>query len=300
MGNNALGIEGGAFPLYGDQQGHRVIQGTAVPVAAPNPHAPADLNGRTDSSDQRAAALDNLKSALFAQYGANASSGLQTPVYAYEQPSHAIQNNGLRSNQGHSARTSISSPLANIQNSANLGHDRDHISQSFSDLQLGRPQSGTSAQSPIGRAIDLGNGVQHQPTSPVNRAYGFAYPGSQGFSYNDSTRSPVIGDTTFAQQLSPLPGNGFSLALSNTSSIWAGTPAVPEAPRGTVACNGNFFNATTAFGRSGNINNRDDPTHFRNRLQGLVVGVGESVAAYDRAVLESALTDTTNSRSRPQ
>ncbi|KAK6077817.1 Protein SMG7 [Seiridium cupressi] len=299
--NNTAGIHGGPFSVYGSQLGYRATEVAPVPVPAPAaPPAPVDLNGPTSLSDQRAAALDNLKSALFAQYGTGATSTMQSPPYAYGQTVYADQKDASRSDQGHRARMSISSPLANVQSPASLEHDRKRVSQSFMDLQIGRPQSGATSQSPISRAMDMRNGAHHQATSPTNRMYDFARSDHQGIGYNGSNGSSGAGDTAFTQQAPAFPGSGSSLAFSNASSIWAGTPAVPEVPRGTVACNGNFFNATTAFGRSGNVNNRDDPTHFRNRLQELGAGVGESVAAYDRAVLESALADTTNTRSRPQ
>lgn len=295
--NQASNANRGALSMYGHQEAPR-------PAQAPpgfDYRTPSNLNSPSYSADQRAAALDNLKSALFAQYGTSAGSS-PSPSYAYGQPISPKQNGEPRlSRQGHRARTSISSPLANMQSSPDsFAQNRDPISQGFQDLQLGRYRQGSTVRPPIGRSVDLKNGVPIQPTSPSSREHDFAGRVDQGTAYSGAIGSPDIGHMTFAQQVPALSGNTSSLAFSNPSSLWAGTPAAPQAPRGTVACNGNFFNATTPFGRAGDINNRDDPTHFRNRLQDLGVGVGESVAAYDRAILDSAMTDITNDRPHQQ
>ena len=79
-------------------------------------------------------------------------------------------------------------------------------------------------------------------------------------------------------------GSPSTWALSNSSQIWAGTPALAQHPTraGMVACNGNYFNGSTAFGRSGE-NNRADPTHFRNKIKEM--GGAEKANAYDQAIL---------------
>jgi hypothetical protein len=79
-------------------------------------------------------------------------------------------------------------------------------------------------------------------------------------------------------------------ALSNPSQIWASTPALAQQPTraGMVACNGNYFNGSTAFGRSGE-NNRADPTHFRNKIKEM--GGAEKANAYDQAILRGAMWD---------
>ncbi|KAH6654323.1 hypothetical protein BKA67DRAFT_275089 [Truncatella angustata] len=287
----------GHFSMYGNQYGSSVAQIPSAAVAAPTSPVRADPNSVTYSTDQQTAALDKLKAQLFAQYGGGAGSSSQSPAYAYGKSANQSQNGALLSGQshGHRSRTSFPSPLVNLHSlPASPGQTKDALSPSLLDVQLGRSQPGVTAQSPIGRAIDMKNEAQRQSSSPSSSGYGFARPGSQGLANTGLARSPGIGSTTFAQQLTALPATGSSPAFSNASSLWAGTPAArvaPEAPRGTVACNGNFFNATTPFGRSGFVNNRDDPTHFRNRLQELGAGAGESIAAYDRAILESALGD---------
>lgn len=58
-----------------------------------------------------------------------------------------------------------------------------------------------------------------------------------------------------------------------------------------VACNGNVFDATTAFGR-GDISNKDDPTHFRNAVKKINMAAAVAEAdKYDMAVLKSAFAD---------
>lgn len=58
-----------------------------------------------------------------------------------------------------------------------------------------------------------------------------------------------------------------------------------------AVCNGNVFDATTAFGR-GDISNKDDPTHFRNAVKKINMAAAVAEAdKYDMAVLESAFAD---------
>lgn len=58
-----------------------------------------------------------------------------------------------------------------------------------------------------------------------------------------------------------------------------------------AVCNGNVFDATTAFGR-GDISNKDDPTHFRNAVKSISMAAAVAEAdKYDMAVLGSAFAD---------
>lgn len=59
----------------------------------------------------------------------------------------------------------------------------------------------------------------------------------------------------------------------------------------STVCNGNVFDATTAFGR-GDISNKDDPTHFRNAVKKINMAAAVAEAdKYDMAVLQSAFAD---------
>ncbi|KAF3022384.1 hypothetical protein E8E14_001480 [Neopestalotiopsis sp. 37M] len=273
----------GYHTLYG-QQGYPAEQVPTGSVPARTPSAAQALESPTYSADQRASALDNLKSALFAQFGSNATNNVHSPTFAYGQPVYSDRNDGAQSKQGHRAGNSISSPLASLAKPVNMGQGRDRMSQGFMELQLGEAQG------------DVAFGVRDNTQLRGQSPYGFTRRESQAPSHGSSARSPAIGGSTFAQQLSGTAGNETSLSFSNSSNIWAGTPAKAVAPRNSVACNGNFFDGTTPFGRNGNANNRESPTHFRNRLEELGAGVGESIAAYDRAVLEAAMDDADRKR----
>lgn len=291
--NNALN----PFPMYGGQYGSRTEMAQTTSIPARGPSAAPALDSPTYSADQRAAALDNLKSALLAQYGTPAVGNSYSPTYAYGQPVYSDRTDGVRSKQGHRSKTSISSPLASMANSISMRQGKDSISQEFTNLQLGETQNGVVNE---GRhnSIAARNGAQLQGQSPNTVSYGFPHlENQQAPSYNNFARSSAFGDSTFAQQFSSLSGNDTSLEFSSPSGVWASTPAAVGAPRGTVACNGNNFDATTAFGRNGSVNNREDPTHFRNRLEALGAGVGDSIAAYDRAVLEAAMAESDRKRS---
>ncbi|KUI65645.1 Protein SMG7 [Cytospora mali] len=68
-------------------------------------------------------------------------------------------------------------------------------------------------------------------------------------------------------------------------------PAYKQPNNMNAVCNGNVYDATTAFGR-GAIATKDDPTHFRNAVKGTHMSKAVAAAdAFDRAILESALTE---------
>ncbi|ETS79948.1 hypothetical protein PFICI_07477 [Pestalotiopsis fici W106-1] len=285
--NNYPNSSAFAYQAYGAQQGYRTEQASIGSIPARVPSAAPALDSPTYSEDQRASALDNLRSALFAQFGSGTANHLQSPTFAYGQPFYSDRNDSAQSKEGHRARTSISSPLANLAKPVS----GDRMSQGFMDLQLGEAQGSA--------AFGVRDDTQLRDQSPKNGPYGLTRPESQVSSYNNSSaRSPAFVGSTFPQQFTAISGNETSLEFPSSSNIWAGTPAGARAPRNTVACNGNYFDGTTAFGRNGNVNNRNDPTHFRNRLEELGAGVGESVTAYDRAVLEAAMDDADRKRSQ--
>lgn len=76
----------------------------------------------------------------------------------------------------------------------------------------------------------------------------------------------------------------------NSPTVHHATYRQPHNNLGTV-CNGNVFDATTAFGR-GDISNKDDPTHFRNAVKKINMAAAVAEAdKYDMAVLTSAFAD---------
>jgi protein SMG7 len=286
---------------YPQTHGNRRVSQRGQGLTASSTGVPSGPNSPNFSADQRNSALDNLKAALYAQYGPVSTGAMQSPGYAYVQPAANKQTDAPRAGaQSHRARASTSSISLEYQNSpspSKLGQ-HESLSLGLTDLQLGRLQNGQATQSPVSGTGAFGKGAQLSPsmTSPASNGYDFKHSGIQGMPPRGNMGSSV---SPFSQMPS-LHASDSALAFSNTSSLWAGTPAAADAPRGTIGCNGNFFNASTPFGRSGSINNRDDPTHFRNRLKELGAGVTESVAAYDRTVLESALAEDAGKRTGRQ
>lgn len=135
---------------------------------------------------------------------------------------------------------------------------------------------------------------------------------------NNSTRKNVVSSplgfgmgnnpfsTDFSQTASGLPpvnspfglpqgqvNGGFAQGdMYSYNQQYAGSfPAYTQPNDLTTVCNGNIYNATTAYGR-GVISSKDDPTHFRNQVKKtpLAQAAAES-NAYDRAILESALAE---------
>lgn len=115
---------------------------------------------------------------------------------------------------------------------------------------------------------------------PVNGSFGlpprqlegaFDQGGGDLYSYG---RQQFAGSLPAYGQLKPNKNN------NNNSSSNMGT-----------ICNGNVYDATTAYGR-GFIAPKDDPTHFRNAVKGTHMSKAVAAAdAFDRAILESALAD---------
>lgn len=104
---------------------------------------------------------------------------------------------------------------------------------------------------------------------PVNSPYGLLggqFDGAAG----------VRGTSPFYQAISvPSQNAGYKQPNNNLGAL----------------CNGNVFDATTAFGR-GDISNKDDPTHFRNAVKNINMAAAVAEAdKYDMAVLESAFAD---------
>lgn len=92
---------------------------------------------------------------------------------------------------------------------------------------------------------------------------------------------PAARQTSVTQQSHMYPYGG---ALADSSATFS-------PPNSLYQSNGNFYNATTAFGR-GPIANKDDPTHFKNAVKRTEIAAAvEAADAYDRAILAGALLD---------
>ncbi|KAI0400879.1 hypothetical protein F4802DRAFT_468504 [Xylaria palmicola] len=249
---------------------------------SPISSAPSPMLPRKDSSleDSRNAVLDSLKSALFAQHG--------------------IGPTGSSSGSDIQPRTNVASGWE---------HGNGAPEQPFS-------QSGSSIQPPEHRHMHANSYTDHSPNPRANGAMlqkPLGPPGQgraemrQGTSTAGASRLPTMpvagnhfdawgqGSSHYRQQPSPWQHESSRVtssdAFSHPSSLITGTPApvTAAAPANSVACNGHYYNATTPFGRLGSgVNNREDPTHFRNQLK---AAIGTSELPYDQQILQSAMMD---------
>ncbi|KAK8026649.1 telomerase activating protein E.t1.c1 [Apiospora marii] len=255
---------------------------------------------------QRNLARDRLASDLFAQYGVSSAKNRPSPGLSPASASGIFRSGpsplpAVRRTESMSPGTAEN---INLLEALKSGHARDKANEQLL-AQLGGFQNGGGRQHQPRRSgpTDMNNhGGQRQP--------GYASPLAGGFP-NQFTPSPrAIGSPhhrsqgsmgSFEGQLSSLNYGensvgrvGSPWTFSHPSQIWTGTPATGAQPAqvGMVESNGNYYNGSTAFGRSGEGNNREDPTHFRNKIKHF--GGAEKASAYDRAILESALADTHN------
>lgn len=239
---------------------------------------------KSDGSDlaaaSRKAAHESLASALYAQFGTARSNG-----------QGAIQVSSPVSREMSTSRTSV--PMAGTS-PGNVRSPASYIERPGSNLlnsASGPPREKLmDQQSPSGpfsqwadQFLDAG--------SPGRNAFGIVQPASGVWEAPGlATTSGSQNYTSWLGQQAPTASRS-SLAFSHPSSLYMGTPGgvhSQAAPPYQVACNGNFYDATTAFGRVPGYNNREDPTHFRNRLQETP---GEVDDSYDRQILAAALLD---------
>lgn len=269
---------------------------------------------RTDSPDfanaQRNLARDRLASDLFAQYGVSSAKNRPSPGLSPASAS-GIFRSGPSPLPAVRRTGSMSPGMAenmHLLEALKSGQARDKANEQLL-AQLGGLPTGVGRQQQPRRSgpIDVNNhGGQRQPgyTSPLAggypnqftpspRAIGSPHHRSQGSmgSFEGQLSSLNYGENSVGRVGSPW-------TFSHPSQIWTDTPATVAQPAqlGMVESNGNYYNGSTAFGRSGEGNNRDDPTHFRNKVKQF--GGVEKATAYDRAILESALADTHNKPSR--
>lgn len=194
-----------------------------------------------------------------------------------------------------------------------------------SGLAFGRPSSGFSgsAHGSLGHARQrFGGSTDSSGASPFlspkgdTRAYRAAAVSHSADEKAKSVSPPsAFGwgngsfSTAFSQNASGLPAvnspyglpvaqfdGGFAQrdpfshyqTYSGPTSSW---PQHQQPSNLSLISNGNLYDATTAYGR-GEIATKDDPTHFRNAVKGTSMAAAVAEAdAYDRAVLESALSD---------
>ncbi|KAI1085865.1 hypothetical protein F5B20DRAFT_567685 [Whalleya microplaca] len=270
------------------------IQPSGLPATDISQH-----KGPQDSLEvSRNAVLDSLKYALFVQNGSNPESrlgtspaGLQRPTSGMPgSPSFAeVSSPNMRSVGGNFASDYMDCPASQRATFANLHSSPGPPGRGRPVSKHGvRPGGGSS------QLQDTGS-----PTSPA-----FGFPALENQNPHPSNANGDMASGLFQQQYSPWlqepTASGSSFAFSHPSSLYGGTPAGLPVAAGSghsVLSNGNYFNASTPFGRLGEgHNNREDPTHFRNQLKSTIGNIDN---AYDRQVLQAALVDDGNKK-RPK
>ncbi|KAI0166137.1 hypothetical protein GGR57DRAFT_12639 [Xylariaceae sp. FL1272] len=249
---------------------------SSMATGAPGPRPSSQNHESGTLEGSRSAVLDSLTSALFAQHGLARSNAPSAPMHASMSPAWDPQaahgTPDLPSAQparSHQARPSLSK-------STLIHPERQPI---------GPPSSAKSVASPALRTASNGFAAAR---SSVNHNFDVQHlwPPQGTSSDQQAPRSPW--------QYSALPV-GSTFAFSNTSSLLAGTPR--PADNHSVTCNGKAFNASTPYGRlGGGVNNREDPTHFRNQLK---AATGSDQMIYDQAILQAAMIDS-NGKPRPK
>ncbi|KAI1743649.1 hypothetical protein F4680DRAFT_471151 [Xylaria scruposa] len=254
-------------PSPGPNTGY--FQASPIPTAS-SPSLSRKGYGLDTLEDSRNAVLDTLRSTLLAQHGMTASSpspGNSKPDFTNVAPVWG-QGSGPADSLLHQARGS------NLERSSNRQVNTVTLQNPLGPPGQGRPDlSASTAGASRFAAIS-------KPTSNYDTHHMWGQ--DQGSSSNYRPQYSL-------RQNEPST-NASSLAFSNPSSLITGTPdPVSAVPANFVACNGHYYNATTPFGRLGDgINNRADPTHFRNQLK---AAIGTSELPYDQQILQAAMMD---------
>ncbi|KAI0593913.1 hypothetical protein F4775DRAFT_596709 [Biscogniauxia sp. FL1348] len=266
---------------------------------------PSGLNNSTLESleTSRNAVLDTLNSALRVQHGFAPSKAAPSETLSARAPWSPTR--GPRSSSGMSGSSfpiAIGSPkMGDIKNPAvSTFMERSGSQRAAANMQspIGPPGQGR-----LGGRQAVPGGPFSKTVSPVINNFEFHRTSGQG-RLSIGAREDIPSGP-FQQQYSPWvqehpSASSSSLAFSPSSSLYGGTPMAVVAPGGpshSVASNGNFFNANTPYGRlAEGMNNRDDPTHFRN----LKAISGSSQLSYDQQILQAALLDHTSNKQRPK
>ncbi|KAJ8124316.1 hypothetical protein O1611_g9325 [Lasiodiplodia mahajangana] len=259
-------------------------QTSPIPTAS-SPRLPRMDYGLDTLEDSRSAVLDSLRSALLAQHGLPRNStspannlqdrtnmasvwGQQNGITEHPFPQKGGHNN-TNNHLGVSANRQVA--VTNLQNPLGPpGQGRRELGQVALTASAGRyPPTSTSTDNNFDAQHTWGQGSSSYPQQ------------HEPWQFEPSTAAPAS-----------------SLPFSHPSSLITGTPGVVSAaPANSVACNGHYYNATTPFGRLGEgVNNRADPTHFRNQLK---AAIGTSELPYDQQILQAAMMDT-NYKPRPK
>ncbi|OTA95724.1 hypothetical protein M434DRAFT_9575 [Hypoxylon sp. CO27-5] len=247
-------------------------------------------SSRNSLEMSRSAVLDSLTSALYAQHGLTLNNAQPSESYTGRMSASPFI--------GHSRPTpgTSSAQISTETSSPYLGTLGGHFGPSYMERSASQRSATSNLQSPPGSAgfgqhsgyQDLRGRSQNAP-SPVGNEAGLPPPRSQGA----ANRRVAPGSR---QQYSPWPQepvrSGSSFAFSHPSSLIGGTPAAPPtAPPNMIFSNGNYYNASTPFGRLGTGHDtRDDPTRYRNQIR-TFLGEDDTSYDYDKNALYSALLD---------
>ncbi|KAI1212909.1 uncharacterized protein F4807DRAFT_471473 [Annulohypoxylon truncatum] len=239
--------------------------------------------GSRDSLEiSRSAVLDSLTSALYAQHGLNPQTTQDSyagrmgtsPYLGSQKPSAASSPylNKLGMNQGSSYMERSGSQQTAVSN----------LQSPSGSAGFGLPSGSLGGQKKI-------PGPFENISSPFGSEGGFLAPG--GNTQANGRSAPGA-----PQQYSPWSQegtrSGSTFSFSHPSSLFGGTPVAPQGgPPNTVFCNGDYYNASTPFGRLGhNHSNKDDPTRYRNQIKSYL-GEEDPSYEYDQKVLQSAWLD---------
>lgn len=135
----------------------------------------------------------------------------------------------------------------------------------------------------------INNGRSKTVSSPLGFGMG-NNPFSTDFSQTASGLPPV--NSPFGLPTGQLNGGFAQGDMYSYNQQFAGSfPAYTQPNDLTTVCNGNVYNATTAYGR-GVISAKDDPSHFRNAVKKTNMATAAAEAdAFDRKLLERALAE---------
>jgi protein SMG7 len=200
-----------------------------------------------------------------------------------------------QTNFGTCGRPSSSMAGALQGNRGGFGHTRQRLggstgSSGASSFLSPKDNTGAYEIASGGHVSGLFNNIQAKTaSSPLGFSLG-STPFSTDFSQTASGLPPV--NSPFGLPTGQINGGFAQGDMFSYNQQFAGPfPTYGQPNDLTTVCNGNVYNATTAYGR-GIMAAKDDPSHFRNAVKKTHMGVAAAEAdAFDRAVLESALAE---------
>ncbi|KAI0180511.1 hypothetical protein GGR52DRAFT_247668 [Hypoxylon sp. FL1284] len=285
-----------------------LVAGPGSPQGVFAHHNHPSRDSSTSLEMSRNAVLDSISSSLYAEHGLtpNAQHNLSSFI-------NPMNTNPLRSLRG--TPSTPAHPAFPAANSPQSGSTGKFPTPNYMDRMISRPTSASLAQSRYetvgsngqprqddGSPSCLSDIVRDSSPDDDDDGFGMGYEagGSPGESRARRLCKNVAPGPPIPQGQSPwAPGSAKNeyLTFSHPSSLFGGTLAPPRSPPHMILANGNYYNASTPFGRLGaDYNSQEDPTSFRNQLNSYV---GPSTFdSYDKQVLASALLEDNGSQAR--